>query len=884
MYFDGVEKFKLEDFIVNRDKIYAHIFEDKKEFRKETLKEHIELSLKYLKKIVEIKRLDNVFINFENALIRGFSDEGRILYREMLMNTIYMHDLGKINCNFQYNRMKNIAFKDYEGLEFNNSNHSMLSSLIYLNYYFTKIKKHKVKSENNTLRVFMLLNAYIISKHHGDLDSFDKFKEKFLDDDGEGKRLCKDQSSMFNKIYREGIVFNEENKLMKRIFNKVEEFLIGKEEENKGISICFYIYERFLSSILLACDYYATSSFKNGKEINDFGEIKDIEKFYGAFKDTKIYKSIRKYEKEFYGKIEDFSSIKDINILRDELFLDAEKSMLKNMDKNIFYLEAPTGSGKSNVAFNLSFKMVEKFEAINKIFYVYPFNTLIEQNINTLQKTFDSTSLMNEIAVINSVVPIKIKEKHKENIDENEYSDVLYRDYGVSLLDRQFLHYPIVLTTHVSVFNYLFGSSKDNLFPLAQMANSIVILDEIQSYKNSIWKEIITFLKYYSELLNIKFIIMSATLPNLNKLVDGKMDTVNLIEHREKYFSNAIFKNRVIPDFSLLELKENVFDKLFKHVINEAQKGQDNILIEFIKKNTALSFFKKLQEHYSNCTDVEKRQVELITGDDNSIERNKIIDKVKKNKNIILVATQVIEAGVDIDMDIGYKDISMLDSEEQFLGRINRSCNKKQGGKVYFFNLDSASNIYKNDIRKEKNLNLTRENIREILVNKNFSCFYDYVLKELNKHADELNDKNFNKFIKECVNKLNFKEIEERMKLIDERYEYSVFLSRIIEGEHEVIDGQDEFQPDKVEILDGKVIWNEYIDLLKNNSLDYAEKKVKLSMVTSKLSYFIYKVSKNDFSYEDRIGDMYYIEDGDKYFVEGKFDRENFNKGIGDFI
>lgn len=877
MYFDGVEKFQLEDFIVNSDKIYAHISEDKKEFRKETLKEHIELSLKYLKKIVEIKRLDNVFINFENALVKDLSDEGRILYREMLMNTIYMHDLGKINCNFQYNRMKNMAFKDYQGLEYNNSNHSMLSSLIYLNYYFTKIKEHKIKSENNTLRVFMLLNAYIISKHHGDLDSFDKFREKFLDDDGEGKRLCEDQSSMFNKIYREKIMFNEKNKLMRRIFNKVEEVLIGKEEENKGISICFYIYERFLSSILLACDYYATSSFKNGAEINDFGEIDDIEKFYGAFKDTKIYKSIRKYEEENYGDIEDFINIKDINILRDELFLDAEKNMLKNMDKNIFYLEAPTGSGKSNVAFNLSFKMVEKFETINKIFYVYPFNTLIEQNVETLQKIFGNTDLMNEIAIINSVVPIKIKEKHKENIDKNEYSDVLDKIYETSLLDRQFLHYPIVLTTHVSIFNYLFGSSKDNLFPLAQMANSIVILDEIQSYKNTIWKEIITFLKYYSELLNIKFIIMSATLPNFNKLIDGEIDTINLIEDREKYFSSAIFKNRVIPDFSLLELKKNVFDELLDHVINEAKKGQENILIEFIRKDTALSFFKKLQEHYSGCTGIDKKRVELITGDDNSIERKNIIGKVKKEKNIILVATQVIEAGVDIDMDIGYKDISMLDSEEQFLGRINRSCNKKQGGKVYFFDLDDAANIYKNDIRKEKNLNLTHENIREILVNKNFSCFYDYVLKELNKHAVELNDKNFNKFIKECVNRLNFKEIEERMKLIDELYEYSVFLSRVIEKEDEGLDVKDR-------ILDGKVIWAEYIDLLKNNDLDYAEKKVKLSMITSKLNYFIYKVSKNDFSYEDRIGDMYYIEDGEKYFVDGKFDRENFNKGIGDFI
>ena len=47
------------------------------------------------------------------------------------------------------------------------------------------------------------------------------------------------------------------------------------------------------------------------------------------------------------------------------------------------------------------------------------------------------------------------------------------------------------------------------------------------------------------------------------------------------------------------------------------------------------------------------------------------------------MATQVVEAGIDIDMDIGYKDISKLDSEEQFIGRINR--NFKRKGVVLFF-------------------------------------------------------------------------------------------------------------------------------------------------------------------------------------------------------
>ncbi|EJO5347119.1 CRISPR-associated helicase Cas3' [Clostridium botulinum] len=887
MYFNNIGKVNLEELIKDDDKIYAHI----KDNRKETLKEHLDLSLKYLNKICKNKCLDNVFLNFENNLLIGFSNEGKELYRKMILNTIYMHDLGKINCNFQYIKMKNEKFKNEEGINCNNSNHSMLSAVIYINYFLNRIRNLQCKEDKKLLFVFMLLNSYVISKHHGVLDSFNEFKEKLLEDDGEGKRLYTTQLCIFNKIYKEEILFNEKNMILKRMFDMNEYVLKNKIEKDKDFSIKLYIYERFLASLLLSCDYYATSHFANEKEVKNFGEIRDIDQFYKSFKNTTIYKSIREYEKNNYGNINNFSNVDNINILRDELFLDAEKTMLNNMDKGIFYLEAPTGSGKSNVSFNLSFKMIERFKDINKIFYVYPFNTLVEQNIKTLEKTFKNSDLMDNIAIINSVVPIKIKSKKEHNIentDKNEDSDVLNEDYKTALLDRQFLHYPIVLTTHVSVFNYLFGTSKDDLFPLCQIANSIIVLDEIQSYKNRIWKEIITFLKYYSKFLNIKIIIMSATLPNLNKLIDGKIETVNLIENRKKYFQNPIFKDRVKVDFSLLDQEENIMDTLFKHIVDTSKDLKKNILVEFIKKQTAMEFYKKLKNYNETLEESEKSEIEIITGDDNRVDRNNIIykikaidntrneesedntDNVKNNKNIILVATQVIEAGVDIDMDVGYKDISMLDSEEQFLGRINRSCRKEES-KVYFFNLDSASNIYKNDVRKEKNINLTSPNIREILINKNFEEFYDYVLKELNKKAEEYNAASFQRFFLEKVNKLNFKEIEERMKLIDEIYENSVFLNREIILE----DGTS---------LYGEQVWNEYIDLLKNNKLDYAKKKIELSKVAANLNYFIYQVKSNDFTYEDRIGDIYYIQEGDKYFVEDKFDRENFNKGIGDFI
>ncbi|MBM7614503.1 CRISPR-associated helicase Cas3' [Alkaliphilus hydrothermalis] len=860
MYFDGVDKIELGQIILNRDTMYAHVLDD----RKETLEEHGELATEYLYKIVEDKQLSSILLNIENGLMEDCSDEGRKLYREMLLNTIYLHDIGKINCNFQYNKMRNKLFKGKKGLKYNNSNHSMLSSLIYLNHYFNKIRSLPNKKDKSTLAIFLVLNAYIISKHHGSLDSLQEFQDKLLDEDREGCRLYTQELTMFNEIYQEPIVFACNKNILSNIFGAVKETL-KKQEENVGFYMYMFIYERLLASLLLSCDYYATSQFKNGKQIEYIGKVQDINKFYDVFKNTSIYKGIRDYQNKSYGKKTSFHDISNINVLRNELFLEAEENLLKNIDKNIFYLEAPTGSGKSNVGFNLSLKILEAASKMNKIFYVYPFNTLIEQNINTLGKLFGNNGIMEDIAVINSVVPIKTRAKKPE-----EDSDLIDVDYEKSLLDRQFLHYPMVLTTHVSMFNYLFGTSKNDLFPLYQLCNSVIILDEIQSYKNGIWKEIITFLNYYAEALNIKFIIMSATLPNLSKLIDQETDTVNLIEDREKYFSNPIFKDRVKLDFSLLEIKEEMIEALLSHVVETAKGTDGNILIEFITKKSAMIFFKKLIDYKETMPAIETKEILLITGDDNSIDRRNIIDKVKGNRNIILIATQVIEAGVDIDMDIGYKDISMLDAEEQFLGRINRSC-LKDNCRVFFFNLDEASMVYKGDVRKEKNITLVAENIRDILLNKNFSVFYDYVLEVLNDKADKLNDNNFKNFITGTIGELAFTKVKERMTLIDESFEYSVFLNRtILVGEEDSLVGEE--------------VWEEYVALLKDSKMGYSEKKVKLSKALANMKYFIYKVKSNHFTYEDQAGDIYYIGDGEKYFVNGKFDRENFDKGIGDFI
>ncbi len=86
-----------------------------------------------------------------------------------------------------------------------------------------------------------------------------------------------------------------------------------------------------------------------------------------------------------------------------------------------------------------------------------------------------------------------MKKKEAEHVDNGEKTGVSFFDYKEEVLYRQMLQYPITITSHVNFFNYLFGNGRESNLALAHLCNSVVIIDEIQSYKNARWIEIIEF-------------------------------------------------------------------------------------------------------------------------------------------------------------------------------------------------------------------------------------------------------------------------------------------------------------------------------------------------------------------------------------------------------
>ncbi len=777
----------------------------------ETLIEHLECTQKYLEKILNDKNLKAIIAN----LIENIDAKNSKLIEEMFCNAIYLHDLGKMNPCFQWKKMKNPLYKKYDGCS--DSNHSLGGAMVFIEYYKPIIEK--ITDDRKYYRLIYILYSfsYPIAKHHGKLSQIEEYFSS-----------NREEHTDFDNVKKE-----------------VELYLDKKFE--------FYILNKLLFSLLVSSDYYATTEYMAKMPIENFG-------LFGQEKKTLLAERFDKF-------LEEFSEPQGINRLRNKIFQEAEFNL--NPKKHIFYLEAPTGSGKTITSINLALKLLQSDERLNKLFYIFPFNTLVEQTKNVFDDIFgDDLS----IETINSISPIEL-EKNQEDNESN---------YTQSYVNRLFFHSQAIITTHVSLFNILFGTSKEDNFPLWQLANSVIIIDEIQSYNNNLWWYMVEFFDKYAALLNMKIIIMSATLPKLDFFLEKKGNFIDLIRpnKREEFFTSHYFKDRVKVDFTLLEEEEIELDRL-EEFFDEVKDGYQKILFEFIKKQSAREFYNQIKDRYENVYE--------LSGDDNRAYRQYVINKSKEDKPIIIVATQVIEAGVDIDMDLGFKDISTLDSEEQFMGRINRSC-KKSNSKVYFFNKDDVAKIYRGDNRL--GFDLTQEKYQIILRDKNYADYYRDVLEVIQTNGlryESGTTTNIDKF-SEMLYKLDYQEISKTMTLINSQNMTLYFPFKI---DLEIYNGVKEFEDERIKnyisdgSLDGQKVWESFKAL--NEIKSFSEKKYEQSYINSLMQFFTFNLIKykegqkpSHYSYE--FGGFFYISNYDDFIEDGKFNRVAFQEYTGGYF
>lgn len=781
----------------------------------ESLLTHSDLVLKYAVRLIEDNKLDD---NLNRIIDAIGSDSLQIKNHIKLfyLKAIYWHDIGKINENFQKDKMKN-SFENIEnGIS---SKHSILSAYMYLYSCFDCIlKQYQDKNERTQLISICLYFSLTIWRHHTGLS---KSIKELINDKDDGLPACGSLRVYIDELNAKPSDMHDV--IMKNLRN----IYLWQDEK-------YFLLSKTLFSTLIISDYYATAQFMNygnvdGLKYNNFGLIDErfrqkacgefyIDKFDKNGKQITFNQALKdKTNSDFKGFEElQSKSNENLNHLRGKLLVEVrttlQDTLKKNISQNLFYIEAPTGAGKTNLSLMSAIEILKLDDSIKKIFYVFPFTTLITQTYDAIKKAL---ALNN-----NQIVQLHSKAPYNQKLEEA--NDGVYGDNKTNFLDNQFMNYPVTLLSHVKFFDILTGTDKDDNYIFHRLANSIVIIDEIQTYNPDLWSKIVYLLDVTSKNFNIKFIVMSATLPKIGEILsDVKDPFVKLVGNKHKYFQNPNFANRVTIDQSVIKIKEE--KDIYKKLLEESkiyQKLENNktkkvkTIIEFITKKGADKFYKYAKEQ--NTKDKFFDEILILSGTIIEPRRKEIINILKNtnDKNILLVTTQVVEAGVDIDMDVGFKERSLVDSDEQLAGRINRN-SAKENCKLFLFEMEqpNAKAVYK----KDKRLGITTE--ENVLERKDFDEYYKQVIAKLKTNNNTSFIDNLNTY-KDHIKNLRFNEA--RIKII-EMESISVFVPITTMAQ---------------------LYWNAYEKVLQNKEQDLIDKKINIKKLSAKISKYTFSLAK----------------------------------------
>ncbi|ELR72966.1 CRISPR-associated helicase Cas3 [Fulvivirga imtechensis AK7] len=832
--FEEIVSERLALFDILEGDYWAHI--DGCDHSVESLKEHCTLVSDYFLKVVKAHELESIITNQITKLTDLLSlddpKEVRLQLVEVFISTVIYHDLGKVNSNFQREKMNNPAFSR-KTLSFG-SQHSSLGAFLFCSLYIEKLLKAKLSEKDvNILLYIILCFANPIYKHHS---SYLDIKKELASlpvsefaDFLSAYNICIDKSVISN-VFRDDAL-----KELRKLFN-----------QNASQKAHFILYSllKLNFSLLTASDYYATGEFMSGPTVTDFGLLNEKLRF----EIDNNFRTALSYNRDLFNKFNEYKSLsfnglqertgENLNFLRQKLNAEVISEIRKSPSSHWYYIEAPTGAGKTNLSLACINELLAVDKGLNKVFYVFPFTTLITQTFSGVKEAIKVTNA--DVVQLHSRAGFHRKE---------EREDGTYGDEKLNFIDNLFTNYPITITSHVKFFEIVKGNSKESNYLFHRLCNSIVVLDEIQSYNPQHWDKLVYFLEQIAPPFNMRFIIMSATLPKidlLSKSLNGKV--TSLTPNRNRYFSNPNFAQRARFNFSLLNdkapsksEKESYLESLAT-TIHEKSEQYENIsgrgsgvLIEFITKNSA-SLFNKVVKRSSCFMDYT---IYLLSGDILEPRRRNIISQIRNrtDNKVLLISTQVVEAGVNIDMDLGFKNHAIIDSDEQFAGRINRNATK-QHNEIYLFRCDSAKTIYGKDERYKQQQTKADifDNIEEILENKSFHSLYEKVFAEKLKidpnDADKLESyvRNFEE--------LELQEISRQFRLIEDNETQQIFIPLDIPLEYFDDPGYlKEIEVISDNMVRGELVFEFYKAILKRE-IDYIPKSIEIKKLGGILSDF----------------------------------------------
>ncbi len=550
------------------------------------------------------------------------------------------HDIGKATPFFQNYLWENNPDKKAFLKNQPETRHSLLSATAT----FFAVKEHlKNKELDDKFSQFLPIASFLaVRRHHTDLSS--AMDDIRLEDNDllkvQLQNLYYDYFSFlpyWDKVYAnlKKLLYDGENfkwPLRKTEFTKLL-------KDNKGVLL--YLFQHLLYSLLLDAD-------KHEATISGYPERKPIP--------TDIVEIYR--QKNCFNQPR-----KQIDVLRNEIY-QIVVNEVNNLDLNqdhILSLSAPTGAGKTLTSLAFAIKLreriIKEMEYYPRIIYCLPFLSIIDQNTKIIEEVF-KTSIGNTPASDLFLIHHHLSDYTYKGAD-TEYST----DEGEILIEGW--DSEIIITTFVQLFHTLFSNRNRAVRKFHKIAGSIILLDEIQALPHKYWllfKETTEVMKNY---LGTYFILSTATQP----AIFGKIK--ELLIDNEKYFK-SFKRNKVLIKIS----EPMTIPKFANELIEKLSKNPKSTLVVLNTIRAAEKLFNMVKETLKNAG----YEVYFLSSNVTPYERVMRIEKIiKSNRRKVIISTQLVEAGVDIDLECVIRDFGPMDSINQVAGRANRNQNLNLG-------------------------------------------------------------------------------------------------------------------------------------------------------------------------------------------------------------
>lgn len=354
-------------------------------------------------------------------------------------------------------------------------------------------------------------------------------------------------------------------------------------------------------------------------------------------------------------------------------------------ERGLYSLTVPTGGGKTRSSLAFALHHAKEY-GLTRVIYVIPYTSIIEQNAAEFAEILGPENVL----------------EHHAGVDYGNYDGA--EDGGTD--ETKARHYlsaenwdaPVVVTTNVQFFESLFAAKTSKCRKLHNIANSVIIFDEAQMlplpYLHACVRAIAELVQNYG----CTAVLCSATQPALDRFFPPEVPCREICTHFTELYD--FFRRTTLERLGTLTDAE----------LAGRLGAQEQVLCIVSTRKQAQNLYQLIQcpgsYHLSTLMYPEHRK--RILGE--------IRERLKKKQPCRVVATSLIEAGVDVDFPTVYRARAGLDSIIQAAGRCNREGKRPAGeSAVYVFEPDSAYTLPLAQRQPAEVFELTAEHHREDL-------------------------------------------------------------------------------------------------------------------------------------------------------------------------